>query len=93
MSEDKQDAVLREVRALTAAVQQLIGLIVGNPGGGVIATGRVTPPADLGPAIAALAPEAREWLEQRLDGRPATAEDVVAGADWWESQPKLRAVS
>lgn len=45
-------------------------------------SGTVTPPADLGPAIAALSPEARARMYSLLNGREPAPQDIAQAADW-----------
>jgi len=51
-----------------------------------IAYGYVTHPADLGPAIAALAPAARERMYKLLNGAQPTAQSIAEACDWWYEQ-------
>ena len=48
----------------------------------MIGVGKVTPPADLGPAIAELSEAARERMYASLAGREPTSRDVAQAADW-----------
>lgn len=84
------DSISVELRAMRVLLEQLVGLVVGRPGR-AIATGTVRPPEDLGPAIAALAPAARERMIERLNGAQPTPADVVEAADWWTAEEERAA--
>lgn len=82
---DKQDEILRELRALTKAVAGLTSILIGRPGRGVV-SGRVTPPADFTQALAALSPEAREHVDVLRGDGPVTADHIAQAADWEREQ-------
>lgn len=48
--------------------------------------GTVSYPSDLGPAIAALSEEARQYMYSQLEGREPGPDDIARAADWDEQR-------
>lgn len=79
-----------DLRRELAELRSELGLSAPGPRAPAIA-GTFTPPADLLPAVMALEVGAFEELKRLTAGRAVTAADLVAAADWWESQRRVAA--